>query len=65
LHQLKKRTSLIERKADVVGAYKKKEKIGLMYVLYSYETREFGVHSTMPISQVYKLYPDATFYLRI
>jgi DNA polymerase IV (archaeal DinB-like DNA polymerase) len=45
----------------VVGADPKKGKGRGVICTCSYEAREFGIHSGMPVSQAHKLCPDASF----
>jgi DNA polymerase IV (archaeal DinB-like DNA polymerase) len=45
----------------VVGADPKKGKGRGVICTCSYEAREFGIHSGMPVSQAYKLCPNASF----
>jgi DNA polymerase IV (archaeal DinB-like DNA polymerase) len=58
--ELRERPEL-KGKPVVVGSDPKGGKGRGVVCTCSYEAREFGIHSAMPVSQAYKLCPDASF----
>jgi DNA polymerase IV (archaeal DinB-like DNA polymerase) len=58
--ELRERPELAGRPV-VVGADPKGGKVRGVVSTCSYEAREYGIHSAMPVSQAYKLCPGASF----
>jgi DNA polymerase IV (archaeal DinB-like DNA polymerase) len=51
----------VREKPELAGLDPKRGKGRGVVCTCSYEAREYGIHSAMPMSQAYKLCPDAAF----